>query len=148
MSRLLLEETENHVLEMALIEHSATAERTTTRLAPTTPESARVEPKVLRPRAERPGETRPTTPTVHCFIPLRLDLIAPVGRQSAPPILRAIYLRGQKLYLTIYRRKPRKGIPAVAKYAGLIGVASSMNATSNVGRVRKSCSHIAPEFRG
>src|ERR1700682_3008828 len=65
VARLPVEKTENHELQMTLIEHPAAAKRAAARLAATTPKGAGIEPEVLRSHPERPGEPRPAVSTVH-----------------------------------------------------------------------------------
>src|SRR5947207_803617 len=65
--RLLVEQAQNHKLQMALVEHSATTEWSAAGFAAARPKGAQVKPKVLRPRPERPSEPRPTVSSLHCF---------------------------------------------------------------------------------
>src|SRR5258706_5226021 len=65
VTRLLVEKTKNHELEMPLVEHSSAAKRPTSRLSPTAPKSARVETKILRPHPERPGKPLPAISVTH-----------------------------------------------------------------------------------
>jgi hypothetical protein len=65
VARLLIEQLENHELQVTLVEHPAATERTTARFAATAPKSARIKPKILRPHPERPAKPRPAVSTVH-----------------------------------------------------------------------------------
>src|ERR1700694_674633 len=60
VARLLIEQAEDHELQVALVEHSPAAERTASRLATTSPERPGIKSEVLRPHTERPSESRPS----------------------------------------------------------------------------------------
>src|SRR4029077_15660728 len=65
VTRLLVEKTKNHELEMTLIEHSSATKWAATRLAATSPKSPGIESKILRPHAERPGKPLPAISLMH-----------------------------------------------------------------------------------
>src|SRR6185503_19935856 len=93
VSRLFIEQTKDHELQVTLVEHPPTTKRTTPRLAASTPERAGIEPEILRSHPESPREPRPAVPVVHRPDPPAA--ISPARRHLAPTIVLAIYLLTQ-----------------------------------------------------